>query len=247
MAASPRLGTNEELWTAVSEVGVLRDGGTGTGNIAASITAGATTVTLGTGEGTAYVANDYIRVDSGNDLEVYQVESVATDVVTIRGSFQKDHANGVEHNEQVKQDLGDISEDGVTRETTSDRQEFRVATQAGVYATLLVSSGMRLSWNLVNHNFENVLASLGIPESLLSGTGTASDPFIIPVNPDDFDTVTNESLYFAGSREDGTTIEIRGFNAQYDANQTMTYARGNPALLPMLADVAMLVYLSPAA
>lgn len=242
-----RLNTNEELWVAVSEVGVLRDGGTGAGTLASAASNGDGSVTLDTGEGSAYAANDYIRIGSGNTTEVWQVESVATDTVTIRGSIVFEHAAGTVHNEQVKTNLGDISEDGVTRETTSDRQEFRVATQAGVYATLLVSSGLRLSWNLVNHSLENVLASLGVPESVLAGTGTAADPYTAPIDPDTFDTVTGESLYFAGSLEDGTTIEIRGCNAQYDANQTMTYARGNPALLPMLADVSLLIYLSPAA
>lgn len=242
-----RKNTNEELWVAVSEVGVLRDGGAGTGTLAVAAANGDGTLTLGTGEGSDYAANDYIRVGSGNLTEVWAVESVATDVVTIRGEIVFPHAIGDAHNEQVKVNLGDISEDGVTRETTSDRQEFRVATQAGIYATLLVSSGLRLSWNLVNHSLENVLASLGIPESVLGGTGTTADPFTAPVDPDTFDTVTDESLYFAGSLEDGTTVEIRGCNAQYDANQTMTYARGNPALLPMLCDVSLLVYLSPAA
>jgi hypothetical protein len=208
-----------------------------------AVTAGDTVISVVSE--TDFGAGDLLRIGSGNSIEVGEVESTAAGSITLVSGALIDHAVGEAAVEQVKVDLGDVSEDGVTRETSVDRNEFRVSTQAGVYATLITSANARLSWNLVNHSLENVLASLGIDETGIAGGGIVADPDVAHVDPDAYNELQNHSLYLTGALKDGTTFEIRGFGADFDANQTMTYARGNPALLPLAADVKRMAYITP--
>lgn len=241
-----RKNTNEELWTVVSQAGFYRDIATpvaSTLSVAAS--RGDATFTLQVGEGTDHPVGSYARLGSGNDVEVIKVGSVAVDVVTGETPVLLPHLISAPVEVQDLVDLGDVSEDGISRETSVERTEFRVATQANIYAVLIQNAGARLSWNLVNHSPENVLASLGIPETLLLGAGLPTDPHVAHANPDDFNTVADMTLFFKGALKDGTTFEIRGFAADFDPNQTMTYQRGNPALLPIAADVQSLAYITP--
>lgn len=241
-----RKNTSEELMVAISQAGIYRDNATPVANtLLAALSRGDATFSLQTGEGTDHAVGEYIRVGSGSSLEVFKIDAIAVDVITPETPVLLAHAASEPVEKQDLVDLGDVSEDGVNRETSVERQEFRVSTQAGVYAVLIQNAGARLSWNLVNHSVENVLVSLGIPETLLLGSGTTADPFVAHVNPDDFNTVISESLFFRGTLRDGTTFEVRGFSADYDPNQTMTYARGNPALLPISADVQSLMYITP--
>jgi hypothetical protein len=231
---------------AISQAGIYRDIATPVAaSLDAALSRGDSTFDVGTGEGSSFAIGDYVRVGSGSSLEVFKIDAIATDTITPETPVLLAHAAAEDVEKQDLVDLGDVSEDGVSRETSVERQEFRVATQAGVYAVLIQNAGARLSWNLVNHNVENVLTSLGIPETLLLGSGTTGDPWVAHVNPDDFNTVISESLFFKGTLRDGTTFEVRGFSADYDPNQTMTYARGNPALLPIAADVQSLMYIMP--
>jgi hypothetical protein len=241
-----RLNTNEELWTEVTEAGVFRDQPTTPASSTLSADEAAGSASIAIAAASTFADDDFIRIGSGNDLEVAQIKSGGgTTTLTLYSDTLIDHLTGATVYEQVKVNLGDVSEDGITRETSVDRNEFRVATQAGVYATLITSANARMSWNLVNHSYENVLASLGIPETNVTGAGSVADPYVAHVDPEAYNTASNESLYFQGALKDGTTYEIRGFSADYDANQTMTYARGNPALLPLAADVKRLAYITP--
>ena len=242
-----RLNSSDELWTEVTEGGFIKDQPTTPASSTIATTAlivGDTAVEVAAAS--TFANDDLIRIGTGSSMEVGQIEAGGgTTSLTLYSGVVLAHAIGEPVFEQVKVDLGDISEDGVTRETSVDRNEFRVATQAGNYAVLISNAGARISWNLVNHSLENVLASLGIDETNITGAGSAADPFVGHVDPDAFNELLNHSLYFIGALKDGTQYEIRGFNCDFDANQTMTYARGNPALLPMAADVQRFVYITP--
>jgi len=241
-----RLNSSDELWTEVTEGGFILDATAGTpGSTTTDTAATAGDVLVSVVSETNFGVGDLFRVGTGSTMEVCEVETTAAGQINLVSALVLDHVSGSAVVEQAKTDLGDISEDGVTRETSVDRNEFRVATQAGNYAVLISNAGARISWNLVNHSLENVLASLGIDESNITGAGTTIDPFVGHVDPDAFNELLNHSLYFIGALKDGTQYEIRGFNCDFDANQTMTYARGNPALLPMAADVQRFVYITP--
>ena len=89
----PRLNTSDELWNYVSVAGYLRDvSAGGTGTLSAEAAAGQKDLVLETGEGTNYTAEDYVRVGSGELLEVAQVDSIATDTLSCKSNLAFTHA-----------------------------------------------------------------------------------------------------------------------------------------------------------
>jgi len=242
-----RKNTNEELWLEISAAGVYRDEATpGESTLASAVSAGATDVDVQTGEGANFATDDWVRIGSGGGFELAKVLSIATDTLTLYGAVAFDHAADVYIGTMEKVDLGAVSEDGITRDTSVERTEIRAATQATPYATLVANVNQRLSWNLLNHSNENVLMALGMDEAAITGTGVAADPYIIDVIANDMGSVINHALWFTGALKDGTTFEIQGWGCDFDPNQTLNYLRGQAVLLPIAADVQHIRYYNPA-
>jgi hypothetical protein len=242
-----RKNTNEELWLEISAAGVYRDEATpGEGLVDTIVAIAQKDVVLGTGEGTGFAVDDWIRVGSGNLMEVAKIESLATDTLTMYSEIAFPHAVGAPVTSLEKVDLGAVSEDGITRDTSVERTEIRAATQASPYATLVANVNQRLSWNLLNHSNENVLMALGMDEGAIHGTGTGSDPYVIDILADDMGSVINHALWFTGALKDGTLFEIQGWSCDFDPNQTLNYLRGQAVLLPIAADVQHIRYYTPA-
>jgi hypothetical protein len=241
-----RLNTSDELWVSVSEAGFFTDETTTPGNTTSDAAYSAGDTVLSVVAETNFAADDLVRIGSGNEMEIGIIESTAAGSLTLESGIAFAHASGIPLVEQQRVNLGDISDDGVTRESSVERTEIRAATQAGVYATLVTNASARVSWNMLNHSLENVMFALGIDEAGISGAGSAGDPFIADLNPDDFNELTNIGVYFTGTLRDGTTIEIQGWNCDFDPNLTITYLRGQAVTIPFAADIQHLRYLSPA-
>jgi hypothetical protein len=241
-----RKNTNEELWLEVSAAGIYRDAATpGTGALNSQAAAGQSDLVLGTGEGAGFTVGDVVRISSGNLSEFGVVESIATDTLTLHSFLAFTHATGIAVTEQEEIDLGAVSEDGITRETTVERTEIRAVTQATAYANLVVSVGQRITWNLLNHSLENVMLALGMDESNIHGAGSQADPSVADLTAENMEELLNHCLWFRGALKDATTFEIQGWAVEFDANQTMTYLRGQAVLLPMAADVQHIRYITP--
>jgi hypothetical protein len=241
-----RKNTNEELWLEVSAAGVYRDLTAGaTGTIDTQAAAAQSDVVLGTGEGSSFSTGDIIRIGGGNVAEWAEVESIATDTLTLVSLLAFTHEVGEAVVEQESVDLGAVSEDGITRETTVERTEIRAATQASAYANLTTSVGQRLTWNLLNHSLENVMICLGLDEANIHGAGSAADPDVADLIADDMGGLANHALWFTGALNDGSDFEIQGWAAEFDPNQTLTYLRGQAVLLPIAADIQHIRYITP--
>jgi hypothetical protein len=240
-----RLNTNDELWTAVSQGGVIRDVSAGESDtLNAAVSAGATSLTEATGTN-AWAAGDLLRIESGGDAEVAVVEAYSTPTITLASQIAFDHPIGGAIVEQEKIDLGAISDDGVNRENAVEKTEIRASTQAGIYATLVTSVTGRISWNLLNHSMENVMISLGMDEANIHGAGTAVDPTIADLIFDDVGSLQNHALYFTGALKNGAVFQIEAWGADIDGNQTVTYLRGQQVVLPFSADVKHFRYTTP--
>ena len=73
-----RLNTNEELWTVVSQFGLLRDATVGTpGDTTSDAIYSPADAVLSVASETNFATGDWIRVDGGNKMEVQKVLSVA--------------------------------------------------------------------------------------------------------------------------------------------------------------------------
>jgi hypothetical protein len=242
----PRLNTSDELWVAVSSAGFVTDETAGTpGSTTSDAVYSAGDTVLSVVSETNFATGDLVRLATGSSMEIAIVESTAAGSLTMESGIAFAHASGIVLVEQQRVDLGDISDDGVTRESSVERTEIRAATQAGTYATLVTNANARLGWNLLNHSLENVMFALGIDESNITGAGTAADPYISDINPDNFNELTNIAIYFAGSLRDGTTVEVQGWNCDFDPNATISYLRGQAVSIPFAADVQHIRYLMP--
>ena len=242
-----RLNTSDELWVAVSEAGFFTDETAGTpGSTTSDAVYAAGDLVISVTSEANFAANDVIRVGTANEMEVQIVETTAAGSITLESALAFGHISGIPVVEQQRVNLGDISDDGVTRESSVERTEIRACTQAGVYATLVTNASARVSWNMLNHSLENVMFALGMDESNISGAGSAGDPFIADINPDSFNELNNIGVYFTGTLRDGTTFEIQGWNCDFDPNLTITYLRGQAVSIPFAADIQHLRYLSPA-
>jgi hypothetical protein len=240
-----RINSSDELWTVISEVGVIRDAAAGESDtLNAAASAGATTLTETTGTN-AWAAGDILRVGTGSAAEVAIVDSYTTPTITLVSALMNDHAAGEPVVEQVKVNIGAIADDGVNRENAVETTEIRAATQAGIFATLTTSVSGRISFNILTHSLENVLLSMGIDEANITGTGTAADPYVADINFDDIGTLTNHAIYFTGARKDGTTVQIEAWAADFDGNQTVNYLRGQQVTLPLAAAVQAFRYYEP--
>jgi len=242
-----RKNTNEELWTVCSQFGVLRDATAGTpGSTTTDTTHAAGAVAVNVASETNFTAGDWIRIDGGNKMEIQKVTSTAAGVINIDDELVFDHENGVAVTELERVVLGDITDDGVTRDTEVETAEIRAATQAGTYATLTVNVSGQISAALLNHSPENLLATLGIAETELRGTGTTGDPWITDIDFNKIGTVINEGLYLIGAMNDGTTVEIQGWGVEWEGTQSINYVRGGTVSLPVVANVKHFRYYVPA-
>lgn len=242
-----RKNTNEELWTVCSEFGVLRDATAGTpGDTTTDAAASAGDTSISVVSETDFSVGDWIRIDGGNKMEVQKVLTTAAGTINLEDQLAFDHVSGIAVKELERVILGDITDDGVTRDTEVETAEIRAATQAGTYATLTVNVSGQISAALLNHSPENLLASLGIAETELRGTGGTSDPWITDIDFNNIGTVINEALYLTGAMNDGTTVEIQGWGVEWEGTQSINYVRGGTVSLPVVANVKHFRYYMPA-
>lgn len=240
-----RINSSDELWTAISEVGIIRDAAAGESDtLNAEAAAGATSLTEATGTN-AWATGDILRIGTGSDAEVAYVEAYTTPTITLASALMKTHAAGEPIVEQQKVNIGAAADDGVNRENAVETTEIRASTQAGIYAVLTTSVTGRISFNLLCHSMENVLLTLGIDESNITGAGTAADPYVADINFDEIGTLTNHAIYFTGALKDGTTVQIEAWAADFDGNQTVNYLRGQQVTLPLAATVQAFRYYTP--
>lgn len=241
-----RKNTNEELWLEVSAAGIYRDAATpGSGLLTVLAAAGQADLVLDTGEGAAFSVGEVVRISSGNLAEFATIETIVVETLTLNSFLAFSHAIGIAVEAQDEIDLGAVSDDGITRETTVERTEIRAVTQATAYANLVASVSQRITWNLLNHSLENVMIALGMNEADIHGAGTQIDPSVADLTADNMEQLLNQCIWFRGALKDATTFEIQGWAVEWDANQTLTYLRGQAVLLPMAADVQHIRYITP--
>lgn len=239
-----RLNSNEELWVACSEMGIIRDVAAGA-STATDAAASAGDTTLSVLDETGFSADDLIRVGGGSTMEIMKVASTAAGEITLADELVFDHESGAAVVEVSKVNVGDVSDDGITRDNEVETTEIRAATQAGTYASLVTNVNGRVSANLLCHSMENLMLSLGIDEANIRGTGAVADPYIADLTFDQIGTLANHACYFTGALNDGTTVEIQGWGVEFEGNQSITYVRGGSVTLPLAMNVKHLRYYVP--
>jgi hypothetical protein len=220
MASDTRLNTASELWKQLDEAGIIVDTPSGSSQLVDTLAVvGATTLVIDAA-GT-FVDTDLIRIGSGDELEVNEIESGGgTTSLTLMTGLAYEQEVGQPVVEQEKRNIGHVAEGGVTMDATD------VSRTTGVE--------QRIAWPGLNWSMRNAAIAVGMDEdSDILGTGVAADPFVLRWIADQMNSFLNCSLYFQGVREDDKIFEVRGWNVKFDLNRSATFARNAAAELPM--------------
>lgn len=241
-----RLLTNAEIWDAITTVGVLRDDSVDSTTVAAA--AAVDQPDFEVAAAGTIAADDILRIGNEANQEVVIVEALASTTVTCVSNLAYAHAIGEPVESQVRTVVGDISDDGLDVEFQADRNQVNAATRRERLAFLIGNVNARCSFSLEGHSQENLAAALGILEANQHGAGSAADPYVMDMTPDDWaeTDLLFQSWYFLGSLKNGTTVEAQFWRTQIDPNSTRNYGRGNPTLIPVAVDVGHVRYYQPA-
>ena len=238
MASDTRLNTSAELWKHLDEAGVIVDTPSGASQLVnAAAAKGDTSLTIDAAG--AFADNDLIRIGTGDELEVNEIESGGgTTTLTLMTGLAYAQAVGQPVVEQEKRNVGHVAEGGVTMDATEETFEVAAATSAKVLVERTTGVTQRITWPGLNWSMRNAAIAVGLDEDNdILGAGTAADPYVLRWIADEMNSFINASMYFQGVREDDKIFEVRGWNVKFDLNRSATFARNAAAELPMGGNV----------
>jgi hypothetical protein len=227
-----RINSKVEVFNLLTEVGLIRDataGTPGSGLLTVAAIPTDVTVTLDTGEGADFATDDLVRIGSDDKLEENVVLSVAVDVLTLKMPLAYAHAIGEAVVERARVKVGEPTEEGITARTETELFEVGIATSRKPYLRQIVGATSEISFSIVNFNLNNIAAAAGVPESSISGAGTAASPWALDLLDTLLGTEQNLSMYGQGLRQDGTTFEVQGWACDMDPAQEINLRIGEGA------------------
>lgn len=230
-----RLNTNAELWSHLSNFYVLWDSTSGVSTTVDSTAAdvAATASTCGTAATTTGLSTgtSYVRVGPRGGAVWALVEAASTVGFTAMSQFGETLQDGDAVVEQVKTDLGDISDAGVSVDVTGDVTTINVATQRHAYAHHVAHTDFGCTVQLENLSVENLLTSMGMNDSLRHGGGTTADPYVADWLSDNIDTINPLAFIASGTLKDGTNVDVEFWDCDFNPAKTIALARGQDAPL----------------
>ncbi len=239
----PRLNTAAELWKELDTVGYIYDQPTAPGSTTVDVNASKGDTALPVADETGFTVGDLIRIGSGEELEVNEVEATAVGNITLMSELAYDQEVGAAVVEQVKVVMGHVAEGGVTAEMSEDTFEINASTSKQTLVTRTTGITQNISWPAILYSMENLAVAHGIDEVAgLSGAGTAVDPTVFRTIADDLNSLLNASVYFQGTLEDGTNLEVRGWTVRWSLDKSATFARNAVAELPIGGEVKTIEY-----
>lgn len=230
------LKTSAGLITQVDACGVIKDvsGGAST-TLDAGEPAGETSISVA--DETGFLADDYVRIGSGDTLEVGQVASTSAGTIVLKTGLRYAQANGVALVEQEKIDMGHVGEAGLDIGVSEDIFEAGAATSPKVLVRKTTRITQNFVWPAMEWTASMIAHAFGIPQASVLGSGTAADPYVIALDGDAIKSVTNVSLYAECTREDADIVEFQGWNLTPDLNKSWNVSRNSTAELPFGGDV----------
>ncbi len=228
-SASPWVGTttynatNANVLDGLDDFGYFAAHGTPLNTtVSSGGAAGTNTVTVGSGTG--YAIDQWVKFGSGNTVEFHQVQSVATNTLTLRTRFLRSQAVGVAVQRQQQVQIAAITRDGASlslggqvTEVYSGIRETALGLRAG-------NASAAYSFSITSYAKANVAQLLGLPApggntvSLLSGLGrTLVDGF-----------------YATGLMQGGRRLWVNGWGMDVDlSNFEMVFTNaGEPPAMP---------------
>lgn len=244
----PRTNANGELWDALDEFGRIIDSTGGSSGITTASTAakGATSLTVSASSGLS--TGTYIRIGPTGGAQLAYIESISTaDVLTLRSQLAEAVSTGETVFEQARTILGCTTDAGVQTNINTDITTVNSACQRNAYAHLLAHTDAVVEVGILNISWENLLATVGVAESNLSGAGTVADPTVAYWLPDEWDSVKPIHFWARGTLKDGTIVEVQFWDCDIDPKKSLAFARGQEAPLGLTFFPRVEAWFKPAA
>lgn len=234
-----RLNKKAELFSHLTEVGIIREA-TGTHDesqpIVSAIAKGATSAQISPSATT--VDGDLLIIGEGELMEVAtQSGAPASSVRTFKNGVARAHAAGEPIYEAARTILGDLTDEGVQLTLAEgDFNAILAATQREPVGYLTGHIAQMAEFGILNLNPENLASALGMPESLIAGSGSSAAPTKLDLIPEDFASDTEDkAFYFKGVRKDGMIIEVQLWGVEVDPtalSQALQFSRGQQMPTP---------------
>jgi hypothetical protein len=232
-----------ELWSHVTQVGVIRPVTTTPGSTTVATANAAGAVTLVVVDGTTNFTNgDPLIIGNAEQMEVNAIEAAPNNTEPLKYPLFRVHAVGETMIEAVKIVLGDVSDEGVTAGVSGgDFNPVKSATKRLVQAYLIGHIEEVVEFKVENWNLENLASAMGVsdvPQATtgpITGAGVAADPYRLVLDGTNITAGPPivQAFYFTGALKGGGAVEIQAWGAEVDPTAlTAQYQRGQPSYIP---------------
>ena len=228
----PRTNSNQELFRRLESLKVYRipTGTIGDTTLAADLTAGQTTATIGAT--TSFTTSDHAFI-IGRNMELVRLSTALSTAQVLTRPVKIGQLAGARFVEAAETDLGFLDESGVNISPTQSLTPIPSAISALPINYISGVGEIAMTANLLNFNLLNLLTIMGIPESQESGSGTAANPYQAAVLGEEMGTQGVQVIRATGSLFDGKTLEVDFLDARIEVQGQITLNRTAPALLPL--------------
>lgn len=201
----PRLLDGTELYRYLTDISAYRIVGTNPGDttLATSVTAGASTVSVG--GTTSFTNGDPVFIIGSGGFELNEISGTVAAAMPMKYKVAIPQNAGGRFVEAVRTQLGHIDEDGPSVSATGSLTAIGSAIARGAIQFINQPGELGLDFGLLGWNNLNLQTWLGIPESE-SGAGTAADPWQIAALASAFATQGPQALRLTGVRHDAKNL-----------------------------------------
>lgn len=166
---------------------------------------------------TGFAVGDTVRVGDGEKLELGVVASVQAGVsITLADNLTYDHEIGEDCVEQTVYDMGDVSDGGVTVTGNGETTDILSAMRRLVFAIANGYVDLTAEFSFPTFTLPNFAVALGMSFGSVKGAGTASSPFSLASDGNEFGEEKNQSLIAIGLTEDGAPIRVELWGVDFD-------------------------------
>jgi hypothetical protein len=229
-AVSTDTPTKGKVFDAVTEFGILTDGA-GTGAVASGGAAGTNTVTLGVGEGAGFAADEWVQfgANGSGTVEFHQVESVATDTLTMRTFFYRSQVATTAVKGMVETAFAGIGTEGVNLTIGGSVEEIRSATSRIAIGTRPGQAQVSIGAGIIEINEVNFAYALGIAQSEITANR-------LPITGDNIGITSIDGIYMKGLLLDGTNFRVSGWGNSVDMASVQSILNNQGAIteIPIL-------------
>ena len=213
-----------KVFDQVVEFGAFVDTGTQTTHTGA-LAAAATNLTVASSAG--ILAGDWVRVDTGDQVEFHRVDTVPDGThLNLKTPTKYPHLAACAIVKVTPTPFGGISEDGVTFAVGGSVEPIRLGQRrlsAGLKAGAAV---MTLSGGIVDHSLSVIARALGIPQAQIANGR-------LPITGDKIGTDITQGVYFKGLTKETWTQWINLWGASQVVQFAMSLTNEGVQSLPL--------------